>query len=158
MLKIYFQKTNGNNVVIVTNGTTAKIFDGVPDGTFAGVDLYAEDAAEQLRSKLAELEAAGELNEYGDMYSPNECNISDIEDELEDAELVYAPGKTLFEIAVYDYIGDYNANHTEDGIEAVGKAYWDADISQWVQDVRGIDDGKEYILVDESGDGDIAIH
>lgn len=27
-MKIYFAKTNGNNLVIITDGKTAKIFDG----------------------------------------------------------------------------------------------------------------------------------
>lgn len=49
MMKIYFEKTNGNNLVIITDGETAKIFDVAPSGIYEGVDLYTEDAADQLR-------------------------------------------------------------------------------------------------------------
>jgi hypothetical protein len=33
-MKIYFEKTNGNNKVIFTDGKTAKVFDGAPTGRF----------------------------------------------------------------------------------------------------------------------------
>lgn len=88
-MKIYFEKTNGNNLVIITDGETAKIFDGAPSGTYEGVDLYTEDAADRLREELQKWAAAGELNNFNDMYSPNEMPLEDLAEELEAAELVF---------------------------------------------------------------------
>ncbi len=89
-MKIYFEKTNGNNIVIVTDGQTAKVFNGAPDGLFADVDLNADDAADLLRSRLQELDAAGELNGYNDMYSQNAMEYEEIKEELEEsAELIF---------------------------------------------------------------------
>lgn len=89
MMKIYFEKTNGNNLVIITDGETAKIFDAAPSGIYEGVDLYVEDAAEQLREKFRALEEAGELNDFDDIYSPEEMPLEDLAEELEGAELVF---------------------------------------------------------------------
>ena len=89
-MKIYFEKTNGDNIVIATDGQTAKVFNGAPDGLFADVDLYADDAVDLLKSRLQELDAAGELNGYNDMYSPNEMEYEEIKEELEEsAELIF---------------------------------------------------------------------
>lgn len=49
VIKIYFEKTNGNNIVIITDGETAKVFDAAPSGIYEGIDLYADDAAELLK-------------------------------------------------------------------------------------------------------------
>lgn len=89
MMKIYFEKTNGNNLVIVTNGETAKIFDAAPSGIYEGVDLYAEDAADQIRARFRALEESGELNDFNDMYSPDEMPLEDLAEELEEAVLVF---------------------------------------------------------------------
>lgn len=88
-MKIYFEKTNGNNLVIITDGETAKIFDAAPSGIYDGVDLYAEDAADQLREKFRALEESGELNDFNDIYSPDEMPVEDLAEELEVAELVF---------------------------------------------------------------------
>lgn len=88
-MKIYFEKTNGNNLVIITDGETAKIFDASPYGVYEGVDLYAEEAADQLRGKFAALDNAGELNGFNDIYSPDEIPLEDLAEELEGAELVF---------------------------------------------------------------------
>lgn len=94
-MKIYFEKTNGNNLVIITDGETAKIFDAAPSGIYEGVDLYAEDAAEQLREKFAELDEAGELNSFDDMGG-EEIKIShDLFEELTDAEMVFSDGEGI---------------------------------------------------------------
>lgn len=89
MMKIYFKKTNGNNLVIITDGETAKIFDAAPTGIYEGVDLYAEDAADQLRAKFRALEESGELNNFDDIYSPEEMPVEELAEELEGAELVF---------------------------------------------------------------------
>ena len=88
-MKIYFEKTNGNNLVIITDGETVKIFDAAPSGVYDGVDLYAEDAADQLREKFRALEESGELNDFNDIYSPDEMPVEELAEELEGAELVF---------------------------------------------------------------------
>lgn len=93
-MKIYFEKTNGGNNVIITDGSTAKVFDGAPSGIFEDVDIYAEDAAAQLRARFQALAADGNLNDYSDIYSSNEIGTDEMEalmQELEDmeAELVF---------------------------------------------------------------------
>ena len=88
-MKIYFEKTNGNNLVIITDGETVKIFDAAPTGIYEGVDLYDQDAADQLREKFRALEEAGELNDFDDIYSPAEMPLEDLAEELEAAELVF---------------------------------------------------------------------
>ena len=89
MMKIYFEKTNGNHLVVITDGKTAKIFDAAPSGVYDGVDLYAEDAADQLHARFRDLEEAGELNDFSDIYSPDEMPIDDLADDLEAAVLVF---------------------------------------------------------------------
>ena len=88
-MKIYFERTNGNNLVIITDGETAKIFDAAPSGIYEGVDLYDQDAADQLRERFRELEESGELNNFDDIYSPEEMPLEDLAEELEAAELVF---------------------------------------------------------------------
>lgn len=88
-MQIYFKKTNGNNLVVITDGETAKIFNAAPTGIYEGVDLYAEDAADQLREKFLELDEAGELNDFNEIYSPDEMPLEDLAEELEAAELVF---------------------------------------------------------------------
>lgn len=88
-MKIYFEKTNGSNLVIMTNEETAKIFDAAPSGIFEGIDLYTDDAVDQLRKHFSDLEESGELNGYNEIYSDNEVDFSDILPELEEATLVF---------------------------------------------------------------------
>src|SRR5699024_11744334 len=88
MMKIYFEKTNGNNLVIITDGETAKVFDAAPSGIYEGVDLYTEDAADQLRTKFQSLEESGELNGFKDIYSTDEMPLEDLAEELEGAEQI----------------------------------------------------------------------
>lgn len=89
MMKIYFEKTNGNNLVIITDGEMAKIFDAAPSGIYEGVDLYTENAADQLRARFQELEEDGKLNDFNEIYSPDEMPVEDLAEELEVAELVF---------------------------------------------------------------------
>lgn len=91
-MKVYFEKTDSDNNVIITNGGAAKVFNGAPDGTYEGVDLYADNAAELLAQRFKELDESGELRDFDDIYSPNEVLFKDIKEELE----VYA-AKLVFE-------------------------------------------------------------
>lgn len=84
-MKIYFS----NNTVIITDGITAKLFDAAPSGIYEGVDLCSVDAAKQLRNHFRELEKSGELNDFCDIYSKNEMDLEDLEEEIEAAECVF---------------------------------------------------------------------
>ena len=95
MMKAYFLESNGCNFVIITNGIGAKVYNGAPDGRYDGIDIYAENAAEELRKSFSELEEAGELSSYWELYSDNEVEYPDIEPELENAELVYDDGEPV---------------------------------------------------------------
>lgn len=89
MMKIYFKKTNGNNLVIITDGEIAKIFDAAPSGIYEGVDLYEENAADRLREKFRMLEQSGDINDFNDIYSPEEMPACELTEELDDADLVF---------------------------------------------------------------------
>ena len=89
MMKIYFKKTNGNNLVIITDGEIAKIFDAAPSGIYEGVDLYEENAADRLREKFRMLEQSGDINDFNDIYSPEEMPLEDLAEELEVADLIF---------------------------------------------------------------------
>lgn len=94
-MKVYFERTNGNNLVIVAEGRNAKIYDGAPSGIYAGVDLYAEDAADQLRKKFAELDEADELNGFEELDGEEVRIGHDLFEELADAELVFSDGEGI---------------------------------------------------------------
>ena len=80
-MKIYFQKTYGSNSVIITDGEMAKVFDAAPSGIYEGVDLYDENAADQLRKRFRELDETGELNDFYNIYSPNEMPLEYVKNE-----------------------------------------------------------------------------
>ena len=105
MMKIYFERTEGNNNVMITDGETVKIYDAAPTGIFEGVDLYAEDAAEKLALHFAELASNGTLNDFNDMFSENEMPLEDVADEL----------LSVDSVVVYD---DSNKIYADDGGEA----------------------------------------
>lgn len=89
-MKVYFEKTNGGKQVIMTDGETAKVFGAAPTGIFEGIDLYTEDAEEQLKKHFEEAENAGELNGYDEMYSEIEIDFDEaLADELEEAILIF---------------------------------------------------------------------
>lgn len=90
-MKVFFEKTNGNNLVIIAEGRNAKIYDGAPSGIYAGVDLYAEDAADQLRARFQELDEADELSDFDDLGGEEIRIGRDLFTELAcDAELVFS--------------------------------------------------------------------
>lgn len=93
-MKIYFQKTNGSNSVIITDGEMAKVFDAAPSGIYEGVDLYDENVADQLRKRFRELDETGELNDFYNIYSPNEMPLEYVKNEIKNhSELIYDTAK-----------------------------------------------------------------
>lgn len=94
-MKIYFKRTNGNNLVIVAEGRNAKIYDAAPSGFYDGVDLYADDAADQLRKKFTELDEADELSDFDDLGGEEIRIGHDLFAELADSELVFSDGEGI---------------------------------------------------------------
>ena len=94
-MKIYFERTNGNNLVIAAEGRSAKIYDGAPSGIYAGVDLYAGDAADRLRARFQELDEGGELNGFSEMGGEEIKIGHDLFEELAEAELVFSQGEGI---------------------------------------------------------------
>lgn len=89
-MKIYFEKTDGSNMVIITDGETAKVFDAAPSGIYDGIDLYANNASELLKNYFQLLAKGGNLNDFDNIYSPNEIPFEDVKEEIESyAELIY---------------------------------------------------------------------
>lgn len=96
-MKIYYLKTNGNNLVIATENGIAKIYDAAPSGIFEGVDLCAEDAADQLRDRFHALSESGDLNDFSDWCGGDEAEIGpELIKELEAADLVYEDPKKYY--------------------------------------------------------------
>lgn len=86
-MKIYYLQKN----VVAVQGRNAKIFDAAPSGIYAGVDLYADDAANQLRKKFQELDEADELSDFDDLGGEEIRIGHDLFTELaRDAEFVFS--------------------------------------------------------------------
>lgn len=94
-MKVYFLETNADNVVVIAEGRSAKIYEAAPSGIYAGVDLYSNDAAKQLRDKFTDLDEAGDLNGFDEM-SGEEIEIdNNLFDKLAGAELVFSDGEGI---------------------------------------------------------------
>ena len=63
-MNVYLVKTNGYNMIVFTNGKTAKCFTGDADGMFDGIDIYSKDAARKFQRHY---EMLG-LNDYNEIY------------------------------------------------------------------------------------------
>ncbi len=113
-MKVYFLETNSGNNVVITDGETAKVYDAAPSGIFEGIDLYSDDATEQIKNHFEKIYASGELNEYNEIYSENEVDFEDIEEELEDATLVFSSDRVSAE-DIADYIINSPSMMYEDG-------------------------------------------
>lgn len=84
-MKIFFEKTNGNNNIIFTDGEKAKVCDFAPSGKMDGIDLYADDAGKQLKKYFQNTE----INDFYGMPG-DEIAVAEIADEIEElSELVF---------------------------------------------------------------------
>ena len=58
------------------------------------VILYDENAADQLRKRFRELDETGELNDFYNIYSPNEMPLEYVKNEIKNhSELIYDTAK-----------------------------------------------------------------
>lgn len=94
-MRIYFAKGDKGNFLIATAAGTAKFSYPDEDGMFeGGVDLYADDAADELRKVFSELKRFGWLRDFEAVYCPEEQEIGEeVLEKLKSAELVFDDGK-----------------------------------------------------------------
>lgn len=94
-MRIYFAKGDKGNFLITTSAGTAKFSYPDEDGMFeGGVDLYADDAADELRKVFSELKRFGWLRDFETVYCPEEQEIGEeVLEKLKSAELVFDDGK-----------------------------------------------------------------
>ena len=90
-----FAKGDKGNFLIATYSGKAKFSYPDEDGIFdGGVDLYADDAADELRKLFSELKRFGWLRDFEAVYCPEEQEIGEeVLEELERAELVFDDGE-----------------------------------------------------------------
>ena len=90
-MKIYLTKTNDYNCIIFAEGTEYIIQGCEPDGMFDGViDIFADDAADQLRGYFQKLDDDGELNDFDEMPGEREEIGHEIIGILADSEIVFS--------------------------------------------------------------------
>lgn len=90
-MKIYFVEGEKGNFLVATSGIRAKLSYPDEDGVFdGGVDLYAYDAADELRKVFSELKRFGWLRDFEAVYCPEEQEIDEeVLKKLRNSELVY---------------------------------------------------------------------
>ena len=92
-MKIYFTKTNDYNCIIFAEGTEYIMRGCEPSGLFDGtIDIYADDAADQLRAYFQNLDSSGELNDFDEMPGDREEISHEIIGILADSEIVFSSG------------------------------------------------------------------
>lgn len=52
-MTMYFVKTNADNCVVFTNGNQMNVIDADSNGMFDGIDLYGENAVDELKQYAA---------------------------------------------------------------------------------------------------------
>lgn len=87
---VYLVKTNGNNMVVFTDGETAKCFDCATNGKFANIDIYSDNAASDLTKYFTSCEFVD--YDYDDIYSPTEISYDEFVREVSEKILVWDGG------------------------------------------------------------------
>ena len=107
-MKIYLAKTNDYNCIIFAEGTEYIMRGCEPDGLFDGVvDIYADNAADQLREYFRNLDDDGGLNDFDEMPGEREEIGHEIIDILADSEIVFSGGNGI-EIYSVEIAPDFN--------------------------------------------------
>lgn len=94
-MRIYFAKGDKGNFLIATAAGTAKFSYPDEDGMFeGGVDLYADNAADELRKLFSELKWFGWLRDFEAVYCPEEQAVGEeVAEMIKNSELVFDDGK-----------------------------------------------------------------
>ena len=91
VMKIYLVKTNDYNCIIMAEGTEYIMRGCEPSGLFDGtIDIYADNAADQLRAYFQNLDDNGELNDFDEMPGEREEISREIIGILADSEIVFS--------------------------------------------------------------------
>ena len=81
MISVYLLKTDAYNMVVITDGEIAKLYDCVPDGMFNGIDIYSPLALLQISCYFCHSEFNGELSgDISDYTGSDEIPFFDIVD------------------------------------------------------------------------------
>lgn len=94
-MRIYFAKGDKGNFLIATSAGTAKFSYPDEDGMFeGGVNLYADNAADELRNLFSELKGFGWLRDFEAVYCPEEQAVGEeVLEMIKNSELVFDDGK-----------------------------------------------------------------
>ncbi len=79
-MKLYFERTNGNNAVLIEKDGMVVSLDCAPKGVFYGVDLYSEYTENKLR------ELCREYPEVLDAAFDNQESVYEIDEIKEEIE------------------------------------------------------------------------
>ena len=91
IMKIYLTKTNDYNCIIFAEGAEYIMRGCEPSGLFDGaIDIYADNAADQLRAYFQNLDNSGELNDFDEMPGEREEISHEIIGILADSEIVFS--------------------------------------------------------------------
>lgn len=90
-MKIYFVRSDKGNFIIATSFGKAKFSYPDADGIFdGGVDLYADNAADELRKVFSELKRFGWLRDFEAVYCPEEQAVGEeVAEMIKNSELVF---------------------------------------------------------------------
>lgn len=83
-MRVYFKKTNGNDILFITDGIVVKAF----YTTFEGLDLYTENVVEQVRRILDQLVKDDMLLSFDEIQGEDEWNEPFIDNLIVDCELI----------------------------------------------------------------------
>ena len=90
-MKIYLTKTNDYNCIIFAEGTEYIVKGCESDGMLDGViNIYADNATDQLRAYFQKLDNSGELNDFDEMPGEREEISHEIIGILADSEIVFS--------------------------------------------------------------------
>lgn len=107
-MKIYLTKTNDYNCIIFAEGTEYIMRGCESDGMLDGVlNIYADNAADQLRAYFQNLDNSGELNDFDEMPGEREEISHEIIGILADSEIVFSSGRDI-EIYSVETAPDFN--------------------------------------------------
>ena len=120
-MKIYLVKTNDYNCIIFTEGAEYIVKGSESDGILDGaIDIYADDAADQLRAYFQNLDDNGELNDFDEMPGEREEISHEIIGILADSEIIFSSGRDI-EIYSVETAPDFNDDTFNGNLEECEK-------------------------------------
>ncbi len=88
MFKVYLCKSVDYNFIIITDGETAKFFNG-KNGYYCGIDLYSEEAEIKLYNFFKDLYELNCVNDYENIFCSEVFSYTDVFNSDIDKTLVF---------------------------------------------------------------------